>query len=132
MFGISEKALELLRKEYPVGCRVELVRMNDQYQKKPAPGDRGTVKSVDDIGTIHVSWDCGSSLGVAYGEDSCRRLKTVTTVCYGTEKVWDSRSEAEAYFLEAMACCDGAEKERYTNIYLDLKCGYDICKDTED
>ena len=29
---------------------------------------------VDDIGTIHVSWDCGSSLGIAYGEDLCKKI----------------------------------------------------------
>ena len=29
---------------------------------------------LDTIGTIHVFWDCGSSLGVVYGEDSCRRI----------------------------------------------------------
>ena len=32
------------------------------------------VPHVDDIGTIHVSWDCGSSLGVVLGEDSCTRI----------------------------------------------------------
>ena len=29
---------------------------------------------MDDAGTIHVRWDCGSGLGIAYGEDSCRKL----------------------------------------------------------
>jgi hypothetical protein len=29
---------------------------------------------VDDIGTIFVDLDCGSTLGVAYGEDLIRRL----------------------------------------------------------
>lgn len=42
--------------------------MNDPYTKL-VPGDQGTVEFVDDIGTIHVRWDCGSGLGVAYGED---------------------------------------------------------------
>ena len=37
-------------------------------------GALGTVLRVDDIGTIHVSWDCGSSLGVVLGEDSCTRI----------------------------------------------------------
>ena len=71
MFGVSEQTLERLRRQYPKGCRVELVHMNDPYSKLQ-PGDRGTVRFVDDIGTIFVSWDCGSSLGVAYGEDSCK------------------------------------------------------------
>ena len=29
---------------------------------------------VDDIGSILVDWDNGSTLGVAYGEDHCRKL----------------------------------------------------------
>ncbi|NLG05655.1 MAG: DUF4314 domain-containing protein, partial [Clostridia bacterium] len=51
MFNISKETLELLRKEYPAGARVELVHMNDPYNTKLFPGARGTVVSVDDIGT---------------------------------------------------------------------------------
>lgn len=72
MFGISERIVERLRKEYPAGTRVELVSMED-FQAPPA-GTKGIVRSVDDMGTIHVNWDTGSSLGVAYGEDVCRRI----------------------------------------------------------
>lgn len=71
--GIDKAVLENLRKEYPQGCRVELARMDDPYRKLN-PGEQGTVAGVDDIGTVHVEWDCGSSLGVAYGEDLCRRI----------------------------------------------------------
>ena len=74
MFGIKKETLERLKKQYPCGCRVELVQMNDPYCTKLKPGCRGTVISVDDIGTIHVNWDCGSSLGVVYGEDICRKV----------------------------------------------------------
>jgi hypothetical protein len=48
--------------------------MSDPWNTKLTEGCEGTVTSVDDIGTIHVAWDCGSSLGVVYGEDSCRRI----------------------------------------------------------
>lgn len=75
MFNISKEALERLRKEFPAGARVELVHMNDPYNTKLFPGARGTVVAVDDIGTVHVRWDCGSSLGVVYGEDGCRVIK---------------------------------------------------------
>lgn len=74
MFGISKERLKLLKESYPVGCRVELLHMNDPFATKPQAGDKGTVRCVDDVGTIHISWDCGSSLGVVYGEDSCRRI----------------------------------------------------------
>ena len=40
----------------------------------PSIGTLGTVIGVDDVGTIHVNWDNGSSLGVAFGEDDCRRI----------------------------------------------------------
>lgn len=75
MFNISKETLERLRKEYPAGARVELVHMYDPYNTKLFSGARGTVVSVDDIGTVHVRWDCGSSLGVVYGEDCCRVIK---------------------------------------------------------
>lgn len=72
MFGVSDATLKSLRERFPKGCRVELVRMNDPYNTRLHEGCRGTVTDVDDIGTIHVFWDCGSSLGVVYGEDSCK------------------------------------------------------------
>jgi len=45
--------------------------MNDPYNLDLKAGATGTVMHVDDIGTIHVAWDCGSTLGVVYGVDSC-------------------------------------------------------------
>lgn len=74
MFGISKETLKKLRESYPVGTRVELIHMDDPYNRKLIPGCRGTVRIVDDAGTIHVDWDCGSRLGLVYGEDSCRKV----------------------------------------------------------
>jgi len=71
---ISNEALQALRERYPKGTRVELVHMEDPYTRKLFPGCKGTVISVDSIGTIHVAWDCGSGLGVVYGVDSCRKV----------------------------------------------------------
>lgn len=70
---LSKEMLHELRQRFPTGSRVELVRMNDV--QAPPPGTRGTVQFVDDIGTIHVRWDNGSSLGIAYGEDVCRKVE---------------------------------------------------------
>ena len=74
MYSIDKKTLEQLRRIFTDGTRVELLNMDYPYNKKLHPGSKGTVVAVDDMGTIHVHWDCGSSLGVAYGEDSCRVL----------------------------------------------------------
>ena len=67
----SKETVERIRNEYPVGSRVELVRMDDP--QAPPIGTKGTVRGVDDIGSIMVAWDNGSGLSVAYGEDICRR-----------------------------------------------------------
>lgn len=69
----SKKEIGALRDEYPCGCRVELVKMDDM--QAPPAGTCGTVAYVDDIGTIHVNWDNGSSLGIVFGEDVCRKLR---------------------------------------------------------
>ena len=69
----GSEVVEYLRGEYPKGTRVELISMDDPYTKLK-PGDKGTVKFVDAIGTIFVDWDCGSGLGVAYGEDHIRKI----------------------------------------------------------
>ena len=68
----SKETVELIRKEYPVGTRVELVQMDDP--QAPPVGTKGTVRGVDDIGGIMVTWDNGCGLSVAYGEDICRKL----------------------------------------------------------
>ena len=75
MVNIGKLALGILREKYAAGTRVELVHMSDPYNTALVPGARGTVVSVDDIGTIHVRWDCGSSLGIVYGEDCCSRIE---------------------------------------------------------
>ncbi len=68
----SKEKVKAVKDAYPAGCRVVLVHMDDV--QAPPTGTEGTVTAVDDTGTIHVSWDNGSSLGVVMGEDSCRRI----------------------------------------------------------
>lgn len=69
---ISKEALQALRAAFPKGTRVELVQMDDP--QAPPIGTKGTVRGVDDIGSIMVSWDNGCGLSVAYGEDICRKV----------------------------------------------------------
>ena len=66
----GKEIIERLREDFPVDCRVELLKMDDK--QAPPIGTRGTVKGVDDAGSIMVSWDSGSSLSLAYGADRCR------------------------------------------------------------
>ena len=68
----SKEIVESIRKEYPVGTRVELVRMDDT--QAPSIGTKGTVKGVDDTGSLLMRWDNGSGLNVVYGEDIVRKV----------------------------------------------------------
>ena len=69
---ISKEALRALRERYPAGTRVELVQMDDA--QAPPVGSKGTVRGVDDMGSIMVAWDNGCGLSVAYGADICRKV----------------------------------------------------------
>ena len=69
----SKAVVESVRRRFPAGTRVELVRLNDPYSKLQS-GDRGTVEFVDDVGTVFCSWDRGSCLGVVYGEDEVIKI----------------------------------------------------------
>ena len=70
----NREIIERLRSQYPAGCRVELLSMDDPQE--PPVGTLGTVIGVDDVGSIMVSWYNGSGLNVAYGEDRCRKVES--------------------------------------------------------
>ena len=58
---------------YPPGTRLMLLSMEDPYAPVES-GTRGTVKTVDDMGHIHMLWDNGRTLALVPGEDSFRTL----------------------------------------------------------
>ena len=69
----QRRKAEYLKKEYPPGTRIVLKSMGDD----PRPilsGMHGTVKVVDDIGTVHCKFDSGRNLGLIDGEDDFRAL----------------------------------------------------------
>lgn len=55
------------------GDRVRLLYTNDIFTRLQ-PGAEGTVMLIDVMGTIHVNWDSGSSLGLVV-EDGDRYEK---------------------------------------------------------
>ena len=68
----NKETVERVRKQYPVGTRVELVEMDD-FQAPPI-GTLGTVEGVDDTASLLVAWDNGSHLNVIYGVDMVKKL----------------------------------------------------------
>ena len=126
----SKDTVERIRRDYPAGTRVELVRMDDA--QAPLAGTLGTVLGVDDTGSLLMRWDNGSGLNVVYGEDIVRKIPVVKTVCYGKAKEWYSRAEAEQFFFHAMMNSEGSEQSRYMKIYTELRLGNTLCTDEEE
>ena len=65
--GITVKSIAVLKGSV-------LIEYMDDIQAPPV-GTLGTVKGVDDIGSIMVRWDNGSSLSIVYGYDRCTIIK---------------------------------------------------------
>lgn len=53
----------------------------------------------------------------------------VVVVCYNQAEVWQSREMAASFYLEAMCACEGAERDRYTEVLLDIMAGKTVCHD---
>ena len=68
----SRKIINQLRNEYSAGTRIKLINMDDA-QAPPMRTPR-TVKGVDEMGSIMVHWDNGSTLSLVYGVDSCEKI----------------------------------------------------------
>ena len=68
----SRETVERVRRDYPAGTRVELLRMDDV--QAPPIGTQGTVLGVDDTGSLLMRWDNGSGLNVIYEVDLVRKL----------------------------------------------------------
>ena len=123
----SEKELDRIRSEYPVGTLIELLSMTDE--QAPPVGTLGEVEGVDDMGDLLVRWQTGSSLKVILSEDRIRKVNGAITICYGHREYWRSRKEAADFFFEGLCATEGSESERYSKIYAELICGKTVCSD---
>ena len=83
--------------------------MSDPYA--PPTGTQGTVTGVDDIGSLLVHWDNGSSLNVLYGEDTVRIVKepkpTFKLVYQnGNEETYETYNDAWQVITETVLNAD--------------------------
>lgn len=70
----SKEEVKALKEKYNTGVKIELIKMYDGINNVPE-GTRGIVSGVDDLGTIHVKWENGSTLGLVVGVDEFKRLE---------------------------------------------------------
>ncbi|CRK56936.1 hypothetical protein [Alloactinosynnema sp. L-07] len=73
--------------EFQKKDRVELVNTTDAHTDLK-PGDQGTVTFVDDMGTVHIRWDNGSSLGMSTQDgDVIARIDAAAVAGDGTSSL---------------------------------------------
>jgi len=65
-----DSTLAELKKRYPAGALVELASTDDK--DSPPMGTKGEVLHVDALGTVHVLWETGSTLGIVPSVDEIR------------------------------------------------------------
>lgn len=70
----TQEEIQNIKETYTKGMKVQLIKMYDLINPVLS-GTMGTVDFVDDIGTIHVNWKTGSSLGLVVGIDEFRILR---------------------------------------------------------
>ncbi len=130
---INPNALIALREQYPVGTRIVLIHMEDPYTKL-TKGDKGLVTGIDDMGTLQMLWDTGSTLGLIPGEDRFEkelpRGKAVfVRKAAGIEDLNEAvrqGSKAEPYVIEKQVELEAAEYKAFTE---NLLSEYDFVKD---
>ena len=64
----SPKEVERIKKMYPKGTRIQIERMKDPYHPIER-GTKGIVDYVDDVGTLHCTFDNGRCQGVVTDAD---------------------------------------------------------------
>lgn len=69
----TEKELTALREKYSTGTIVKLISMDDV--QSPPVGTIGEVTLIDDMGSVHVNWQNGSTLALIPDVDSWEILK---------------------------------------------------------
>ena len=69
----TEKELTALREKYSTGTIVKLISMDDV--QSPPVGTIGEVTLIDDMGSVHVHWQNGSTLALIPDVDSWEILK---------------------------------------------------------
>ena len=64
---------KLYKELYPKGTRIEVVAMGDD-PRPIEPGTKGTVDVVDDMGTVHCTFDNGRRLGLIPNVDVFQKI----------------------------------------------------------
>ena len=111
---MNRKMVNIIKEHYIPGTRIRLNSMDDPWHPIP-PGTEGEVDFVDDIGTIHMIWDNGRSLGIVPGEDSftviAPKLETLKLYMPLTADLYERNEYGE--FDDSSMLLEGSELRGY-------------------
>lgn len=99
-FEKMRRMAQITKEQYPPGTRIMLLQMGDD----PRPiesNTRGTVRVVDDVGTLHCDFDNGRQLGVVPGEDSFCKLTNEELAEEQMEKLPQINGDLTAFCTDA-------------------------------
>ena len=91
----DQNKVEILRQRYPEGTRICLDSMENDPHPIPS-GAVGTVKAVDDAGTLHCKFDNGRTLGVIPDVDHFHKLDQEQTPTLSVRYPFFSMAHAAA------------------------------------
>ena len=104
----NQERVQQIKELYPKGSRVKCIEMRDAHAVPR--GTKGTVVLVDDIGTVHVNWDNGQSLGLIVGEDRFHAVFEYQTCCICGREFEGMGNNPEPVKHEGV-CCDDCNAE---------------------
>ena len=76
---MKDKEIKQIKEKYIVGTKVKLIKMYD-LQEVPV-GTKGIIEFIDDIGTLHIKWENGSTLGLVVGVDEFEIIEQQEKIC---------------------------------------------------
>ena len=72
----TRREINAIKRHFKPNTRIKLDHTDDP--KSVPDGTMGTIKYIDDMGQIHVTWDNGSSIALIVGLDDFTVLATPT------------------------------------------------------
>lgn len=113
---MQRKDVEELKRKYAKGIRLRMTKdMQDEYGQGIKKGIEGTVTGVDDIGNIHVHWDCGSGLAIIPEIDSFEVVRFDTANLGWRITEFGQMQEKADELIEYLAANGGEEGEDILN-----------------
>lgn len=81
-----EQKIDIIKEKYKSGMKLKLLEeMIDEKHSVPI-GEIGVVDYVDDIGTIHIKWECGSSLDLIPDVDKFEEVEKIKVIIIEPDK----------------------------------------------